>query len=154
MVGGSRFRLGRGNLTQLCITFLRYITGGHFRSEKNDPEVGQASMSQARPRDTAHLRPSSLAARTLSVVEHTLSTFGGDPCPVRRGLVAAVKCYGRKARFSLLSSELHCHYRFSGSWEREISLLGQIHPSQPPAYLAHTSTFYLSLLDTSRVPNH
>ena len=32
-----------------------------------------------------------------------------------------------------LSSKLHCHHRFSGSWEREIAPLGQIYPSQPPA---------------------
>ena len=32
---------------------------------------------------------------------------------------------------------------------------GQIHPSQPPAYLAHTSTASLCLYyNTSRVPNH
>ena len=37
--------------------------------------------------------PSNLAARTLSLVEHTLSKFCRDPWPVRRGLVAAVKCY-------------------------------------------------------------
>ena len=42
--------------------------------------------------ETDHLRPSNLAARTLSLVEHTLSKFCGDPCPVRRGLAAAVKC--------------------------------------------------------------
>ena len=59
---------------------------------------GSGSHAQSeRPRDTDHLlRPSNLAARTLSLVEHTLSKFGGDPYPVRRGLVAAVKCYVRK----------------------------------------------------------
>ena len=31
----SRSRLGRGGLTQFCINFLRYRTGGHFRSAKN-----------------------------------------------------------------------------------------------------------------------
>ena len=55
--------------------------------------------SQAIPRCTDHLRPSNLAARTLSFVEHTLSKFGGDPCRLRRGLAAAVKCYVQKARF-------------------------------------------------------
>ena len=60
-------------------------------------KLGQAPTSQARPRDTDHLRPSNLAARTLSLVEHTLSKFGGDPCPLRRGLAAVVKCYVRKA---------------------------------------------------------
>ena len=99
MVCVSRSRLGRGGLTQFCINFLRYRTGGHFRSEKNYPQMGQAPTSQAKPRDTDHLRPSNLAAGTLSLVEHTLSKFGDDPCPVRRGLAAAVKCYVRKARF-------------------------------------------------------
>ena len=50
--------------------------------------MGQAPTSQARPRDTDHLRPSNLAAKTLSVVERTLFKVGGDPCPMRRGLLA------------------------------------------------------------------
>ena len=35
--------------------------------------------------------------------------------------------------------ELHCRYRFYGSWERETSSLDQIHLSQPPAisYVPH-----------------
>ena len=74
-------------------------------SQKIDTELGQAPTSQARRRDTDHLRPSNLAARTLSLVGHTLSKFGGDPCPVRRALAAAVKCYVRKARFSRCSCE-------------------------------------------------
>ena len=141
MVCVSRSRLGRGGLTQFCIKFLRYRTGGQFklravdgpclevslgtwgpdpflyqffaiqnrrsfpaghsRSEKNDPEMGQVSTFRARLRDTDHLRASNLAARTLRFVEHTLSKFGDDPCPVRRRLAAAVKCYVRKARFFL-----------------------------------------------------
>ena len=48
---------------------------------------------------TTYVRPSNLAARTLRSVEHTPSKFSHDPCPVRRGLVAAVKCCVRKARF-------------------------------------------------------
>ena len=55
-------------------------------SQKIDTELGQAPTSQARPRDTDHLRPSNFAARTLSLVEHTFSKFSGDPCPVRRVL--------------------------------------------------------------------
>ena len=54
-----------------------------FPIRKNHPEMGQAPTSQSRPRDTDHLRPSNGAARTLSLVEHTLSKFGGDLCPVR-----------------------------------------------------------------------
>ena len=56
-----------------------------------------------------------------------------------------------------LSSEFHGHYCFSGSWGRELSHLGQIHASQPPAiscvsrpHLYRLSPYY----DTSRVPNH
>ena len=70
-----------------------------FCSKKVYTEVGQAPTFQAGPRDTDHLRPSNLAARSLSLVEHTLSKFGDDPCPMRQGSVAAVKCRVRKARF-------------------------------------------------------
>ena len=49
-----------------------------FPIRKNHPEMGQAPTSQARPRYTDHVRPSNLAARTLSLVEHMLSKFGGD----------------------------------------------------------------------------
>ena len=65
----------------------------HFRSEKKHPEIGQAPTSQARPRDADHLRPSNLAGRTINIVEHTISKFGGDRCPVNRGFAPAVKCY-------------------------------------------------------------
>ena len=65
-------------------------------SQKVDTALGQTPASQARPRDTDHLRPSNLAARTLRSVEHKLSKFGHDPCPVRRGLVAAVKWFVRR----------------------------------------------------------
>ena len=68
-------------------------------SQNVDTELGQAATSQARARDTDHLRPSNLSARTLHLVEYTPSKFGHDPCPMRRGLVAAVKCYVRKTRF-------------------------------------------------------
>ena len=77
MVCVSRSRFGFGGLIKFCINFLRYRTG-HFRSEKKHPEMGQAPTSQARPRYTDHVRPSNLAARTLSLVEHMLSKFGGD----------------------------------------------------------------------------
>ena len=98
-----------GNDLLFCIATVSYT---HLRAhetkanlvcrlllEKKNAEIGQAPTSQARPRDEDHLRPSNLAARTLSLVEHALSKFGGDPCPARRGLAAAVKCYVRKARF-------------------------------------------------------
>ena len=66
---------------------------------KFDTELGQAPTSHARPRDTKTTYGPQTWQRGLSEVEHTLSKFGGDPCPVRRGLAAAVKCYVRKARF-------------------------------------------------------
>ena len=74
--------------------------------------MGQAPTPQARPRVTAHLQPSNLAARTLNLVEHTLFTFCRDPCPVSRALVAAVKCYVRKTHFFLCSqrTEMTHHY--------------------------------------------
>ena len=76
-----------GNDLLFCIAKSSYRTGSgpHVPSERS--------------RDTDHLRPSKLAARTLHSVEHTPSKFGHDPWPVRRGLVAAVKCGARKARF-------------------------------------------------------
>ena len=94
MVCVSRSRLGHGGLTQFCINFLRYRP---FRSGKIYTELGQAPTPQARPRDIDHVRPSRLAARALRSVEHTPSKFGHDLHPVRRGLVAAVKCCVRKA---------------------------------------------------------
>ena len=39
--------------------------------------------------------------RELSLAEHTLNKFRRDLRPVRRGLLAAVKCYVRKARLFL-----------------------------------------------------
>ena len=60
---------------------------GYFFLIENDlfciakiTQLGQAPTSQARPRDT-DLSPSNLAGTTLSFVEHTLTKFGGDPCP-------------------------------------------------------------------------
>ena len=67
--------------------------------------MGEAPTSEARPRDTDRLRPSNLTARTVSLVEHTVYKFGVDPCPVRRGITAAVKCYVRKTRFSCVGNE-------------------------------------------------
>ena len=62
-----------------------------MRSEKNDIERGQAPTSQARSRDTDHLRPSNLAARILSWWSIHSPKIGHDPCSEWRGLVAAVK---------------------------------------------------------------
>ena len=70
-------------------------------SQTVDKELGLAPTSHARPRDTEHPRPSNLAARSLSLVEHTLSKVG-DPCPVRRGIAAAVKCCLKSTFFPLL----------------------------------------------------
>ena len=49
-----------------------------------------------------------------------------------------------------LSSELQCHYRVSGSREREIYPLGQVHPSQPPT-ISSVSPLYFYRLS---LPNH
>ena len=54
------------------------------------------------PRETSRRRPSmalKLGREDLRSVDHTPSKFGHDPFPVRRGLVAAVKCCMRKSRF-------------------------------------------------------
>ena len=97
----SRYRLGRRGLTQFCINFLRCDRNKVIQKSGRlpRPEVGQTPTS--RPRISRHGPPtaSNLAARTLSLAERTLSKLCRDPCPVRRGLVAAVKCCVRKARF-------------------------------------------------------
>ena len=43
MVCVSKSRVGRGGLTQFCINFLRYRTGGHFRPEKKSSRNGSGS---------------------------------------------------------------------------------------------------------------
>ena len=101
MVCVSRSRWG-GSLT-------RPSSGSFFSDRKLPPVLYRQKLihnwvspprpSQARPPDTAHPRYLRLAARTLRSVENTPSKFGHDPCPVRRGLVAAVKCCVRKSRF-------------------------------------------------------
>ena len=53
-------------------------------SQSVDPELGQAPTSQARPRDRPPtIRPSNLAARTVSLVEYTLSMICRDAWPVK-----------------------------------------------------------------------
>ena len=66
----------------------------HFRSEKYHPEMGQAPKSQARSRDTDHLRPSNLAARTIRLVKHTLSQVRWLPvfCEARTAGSGEVLC--------------------------------------------------------------
>ena len=92
----TRYRTGLG-----CHV-LRETSRRRPRTEqsKDDTELGQAPTSLGRPRDKDHLPRSNLAARTLSSVDNALSN-GCDLCPVRRGLVAAVKCYVRKTRLFL-----------------------------------------------------
>ena len=77
--------------------------------QKNTSRNG--SGSQVSSETSRHRSPT--AAGTLSLVEHTLSTFRGDPFPVRRRLVAAVICYVRKARsfFRRQRSQMTQHYR-------------------------------------------
>ena len=120
MVYVSTSRLGRGGLTQFCINFLRNnsqqeVIFDQKKMKKSSRNGSGSHVPSDRPRDTDHLlvRPSNLAARTVSLVEHTLSKFGGDPCPVRRGLVAAMNCYVRKARCFLCRqrTEMTHHYR-------------------------------------------
>ena len=93
-----RSRFGSGSLTQVWIKKIRSEMTCSV-SQKVDTEMGQAPTSQARPRQTDHLRSSNFAARTLRSVEHTPSKSGHDPCPERRGVVATVKCSVRKTRF-------------------------------------------------------
>ena len=52
-----------------------------FCAGKKDTEP----TSQAKPRDTDHLQPSNLAARTRYAGEHTSSKCGRDPRPATRG---------------------------------------------------------------------
>ena len=95
----STSRLGRRSLTHFWVVFFLIGNDLLFCIAKAYTELGQAPMSQARPRDTDHLRPANLAARTLPLVEQKPSKFGHNPCPARPGLGAAVKCCARKARF-------------------------------------------------------
>ena len=99
--------------THFCINVFAMQNTRPFSIRKMHAEMGQAPTSQARPQDADDLRPSYLAARTLGLAERTLSTFGGDPCSVRQGLVASVKCYVRKARsfFRRQRSQNTHHYR-------------------------------------------
>ena len=73
-------RFARGSLTHSCIVFSWSETTSCSVSQKVGTELGQDPTSQARDRDTDHLRPSNLAARTLRSVEHTPSMFGYDSC--------------------------------------------------------------------------
>ena len=103
--GGRRWSVSRGlawelgGLTHFWMFF--FLVGSDLLFCMYRKKIVQNWVGPPRPKrylGTDHLRPSNLAAKTLSFVEHTLSKFG-DPCPVRRGLAAAVKCYVRKARF-------------------------------------------------------
>ena len=113
MVCFSRSRLGRGGLTHLCGNFLRYRTGGTSDRKSNENRNGSGSHVASETSRQTTYGPQNLAARTLSVEEHTLSKFCRDPCPVRCGLVAAVKCYVRKTHFffSLLGQVLEQNKR-------------------------------------------
>ena len=44
-----------------------------YVSQNVDTDMGQVPTPQAIPRDTDHLRPSNLVAKTLGLVDHTLS---------------------------------------------------------------------------------
>ena len=103
MVCASRYRLERGGLTHFWMIFFESeMTCSE--SQKVGTELGQPPTSHARPRHRDHPRPSKLAAKTLSLVEPTLSKFACDSCTARRGIVATVKCcVPKKARIFSLS---------------------------------------------------
>ena len=63
----SRSCLGRGSLTHFCMIFFWSQVTSCSVSQKL-VQNGSATTSQAISRDTDHLRPSDLAARTLSLV--------------------------------------------------------------------------------------
>ena len=86
----STSRSERGGLTQFGIT--KYILSIY---------IVPGPTSQAKPRDTVHLRPSNLAARTVSLVEHTLSNLCRDPCPVGSRTRGSGEVLCAKARFFL-----------------------------------------------------
>ena len=100
MVCASRYRLERGGLTHFWMIFFESEMTSCSESQKVGTELGQPPTSHARPRHRDHPRPSKLAAKTLSLVEPTLSKFACDSCTARRGIVATVKCcVPKKARF-------------------------------------------------------
>ena len=92
----SRSRFGRGRLAQFCTRyhFFAIPNGRSFPIRKKIFRKWVRLPRLTQDLETAHLWSSNLAARTLrlSLVEHTLSE-SCDPCPMRRGLVGAVKCY-------------------------------------------------------------
>ena len=52
------------------------------------------------PSETSRRRPQTWQERTPRSVDNTPSKFSHDPCPARRGLVAAIKRCVRKSGFS------------------------------------------------------
>ena len=66
----SRSRLGRGGLTQFCINFLRYRTGGHLLSKKKLSRNGSGSHV---PGKTSRRRPPTRTALKLGSEDSQLS---------------------------------------------------------------------------------
>ena len=99
MVCVSRFRLGRGSLTHFWIIFFLIGKDLLFSIAKTCYRTGSAPHA---PSETSRHRPPT--ALKLGNEDSTLSEpctvkLGHDSCPVRRGLVAAVKCRVRTTRF-------------------------------------------------------
>ena len=78
--------------------------------DKRNGPGSHVSSETSRHRPPTALK---LGSEDSPLGEHTLSKFCRDPCPVRRGLVAAVMCCVRKARFFLCRqrTEMTHHYR-------------------------------------------
>ena len=104
-VGGLCLEVSLGtwepDILFLLSFFFRSEMTSCFVSQKNDKRNGSGSHAPSKTsRHTVdHLLPGNLAARPLRSVEHTSCKFGREPCPVRRGFIAAVKCFVQKTFF-------------------------------------------------------
>ena len=102
MACGSRARSGRRSLTDPLYLIDNDLLLVLFCIAKRYTELCRAPASQATPRDTEHLKKIQSWQRGVYVQWNMrLPWYGHDPRPVRRGLVPAVKCCVRKARFFL-----------------------------------------------------
>ena len=104
MVCVSRSRMRRGSLTHFCTYTPEYILSSRnitscSVSQKVDTELCQAPTSQAKSRDQTTHGPHTWGGEDSTLSVHRPPKFGHDPCPVRRGLVAAIKRCAREARF-------------------------------------------------------
>ena len=97
-----------------------------------------------------HRPPTALnLARAPRSVERTPSKFGHDACPVRRGLVAAVKCCVRKARF------FRCPGRLWNRTREARALCGfQHHKGENLCYFLFSDPINVGLRPTIIVPEN